>query len=35
MRIPILMNIKQRELCILMPTHLNDAYKMAWNSIKI
>ncbi|WP_262709426.1 TetR/AcrR family transcriptional regulator [Saccharicrinis carchari] len=33
--IAFLMNIQQRALYKLTPTHVNDAYEMAWNSIKI
>ncbi len=33
--IAFLMNMQQRELIKLTPAHVNDAYEMAWSSIKI
>jgi len=30
-----LMNMQQRELYQLSSNHIDEAYKMAWNSIKI
>jgi hypothetical protein len=33
--VAFLMNMQERELYKLTPTHVHDAYEMAWNSIKI
>lgn len=33
--VAFLMNMQKRELYKLSPTHVDDAYEMAWNSVKI